>query len=221
MERALIMPTTAPQQNIALIADLVPTQVSVGMREVNFKRRRWREKDCHNAASYLGNHRIPVIRGPGTRHYIVDRHHLTRALHEEGVSQVPVSIIADMSALGFDEFWSTLESHGCAHPFDEEGKRRSYGDMPKTVLDLIDDPFRSLAGSLRRAGGYTKEKTPFSEFRWANFLRSRIARETVERDFDHALVLALHLAKGAAGQRRATEITTPCRTAGLAREPRR
>ena len=66
--------------------------------------------------------------------------------------------------------------------------------MPKTILDLTDDLFRSLAGALKRAGGYVKNKAPFSEFRWADFLRSRISRETVDFDFDRALLLALNLA---------------------------
>lgn len=178
-----------------VITDLVPTQVTVGMREVDFKRRRWREKDSHNAASYLSSHSIPVILGPGAHHYIIDRHHLTRALHDEGVEKVPTAVVADLSPLSFDEFWFTLESRSCAHPFDDEGNRRSYGDMPKTVFELTDDLFRSLSGALKRTGGYAKNKAPFSEFRWAEFLRSRIARETVERDFDRALALALDLAQ--------------------------
>ena len=64
-----------------------------------------------------------------------------------------------------------------------------------TVAELIDDPFRSLAGELRRAGGFAKDTTPFSEFLWADFLRRRVKRETVEADFKHALEKALELAK--------------------------
>jgi hypothetical protein len=45
-------------------------------------------------------------------------------------------------------------------------------DLPKTVAGLIDDPFRSLAGELRRAGGFAKDTTPFSEFLWADFFAS-------------------------------------------------
>ena len=41
------------------------------------------------------------------------------------------------------------------------------------MKDLVDDPFRSLAGELRRVGGYAKDTTPFSEFLWADFLRRR------------------------------------------------
>jgi hypothetical protein len=48
------------------------------------------------------------------------------------------------------------------------------------MAKLIDDPFRSLAGELRRAGGFAKDTTPFSEFLWADFLRRRVKRKTVE-----------------------------------------
>ena len=32
------------------------------------------------------------------------------------------------------------------HPFDAEGKRCGHEDLPKTVVDMVDDPFRALAG---------------------------------------------------------------------------
>jgi len=183
------------ETNAVGIANLLPTQITVGMREVDIKRRRWRKKDSDEAANYLNSRQIPVILGPANRHYIIDRHHLLLALHEEGVGEVPVSVVANMSGLGFHEFWTTLESRNSIHPFDEEGRRCSYDDMPASVDDLIDDPFRSLAGAVKRAGGYAKDKSPFSEFRWADFLRLRIPRDLIERDFGRALALAMDLAQ--------------------------
>ena len=44
------------------------------------------------------------------------------------------------------------------------GKRYDYRDLPKSIAKLEDDPFRSLAGELHRAGGFSKETAPFSEF---------------------------------------------------------
>ena len=84
---------------------------------------------------------------------------------------------------------------GWMHPFDDKGRRRDYKDIPKSVRDLVDDPFRSLAGELRRAGGFAKDTTPFSEFLWADFLRRRIKRRLIERDFDRALITAMKFAK--------------------------
>ena len=143
------------------------------MREVAYKRQRWRQKDRERAEHYLITHPIPVILGLESRHFILDRHHLTRALCDEGVVQVPISIVANESSLPHDEFWAVLERYYWVHPFDDKGERVSYRNIPKSISKLIDDPYRSLAGALKRAGGYTKDKSPFSEFRWADFLRSR------------------------------------------------
>ncbi len=180
--------------DVATIGNLRPTQVTIGMREVEIKRRRWREKTADQAAQFLESHSIPVILGPASGLYIVDRHHLVRALYDEGVDEVPVRIIEDVSVLEPDAFWSSLESRGWTHPFDAEGRRCDYGAIPKSVSDLVDDPFRSLAGALKRAGGYAKDESPFSEFRWAEFLRARMERKKVEDDFECALAVAMNLA---------------------------
>jgi hypothetical protein len=64
------------------------------------------------------------------------------------------------------------------------------------VSELKDDPFRSLAGELRRAGGFAKETMPFSEFLWADFLRRKMSRKSVQQDFAKAMEKALAFAKG-------------------------
>ena len=83
-------------------------------------------------------------------------------------------------------------------PADGEGRRRTFEDIPTSIGRLEDDPFRSLAGELRRAGGYAKDTTPFSEFIWADFLRRRITRKLVEKDFSAAMTKALAAAKSEA-----------------------
>ena len=177
------------------IADLRPTQITVGMREVAAKRRAWRERHDKDGGDFLGRHMIPVILGPRNRYYVIDHHHLARALHDEGVKDVAVSVFANLGRLKVDEFWTFLDNRSWMHPYDAKGERRHYTDIPKTVTELVDDPFRSLAGELRRAGGFSKDTTPFSEFLWADFLRRRIKRKLVERDFERALAKGLQLAK--------------------------
>jgi hypothetical protein len=71
---------------------------------------------------------------------------------------------------------------------------RPYDEMPRTLAELQDDPFRSLSWAVKKAGGFAKDKTPFSEFRWADFFRSRIPLELVRRDFAFAQALAMHVA---------------------------
>ena len=177
------------------ITDLRPTQITVGMREVSEKRKRWREMKTKKGEKFLGNHMIPVILGPKDRHYVIDHHHLALALYKEGVKDVLVSVTSNLSMLEADAFWFVLDSRNWMHPFNDEGRRCSYTDIPKSVNKLKDDPFRSLAGELRRVGGFAKDTTPFSEFLWADFLRRRINRKLVENDFDHALEAAMKLAK--------------------------
>jgi hypothetical protein len=135
------------------------------------------------------------VLGPKERPYVIDHHHLSRALHDEGVKNVLVSVVANLSRLDLDAFWFNMDNRNWMHPFDDRGRRRPHGDIPKTVAGLVDDPFRSLAGELRRAGGFAKDTTPFSEFLWADFFRRRIKRKLVDSDFDHAIEAALELAK--------------------------
>jgi hypothetical protein len=182
-----------PAQEFVLIAKLRPTQVTIGMREVQVKRARWRNIAPDDAARLSSTKSIPIILGPGGERYMVDRHHLARALVEERVSYWSAAVITDFSKLSHGEFWASLERQAWTHPFDDTGRRVEFGNLPKSILELTDDPYRSLAGALKRMGVYKKDKVPFSEFRWANFLRSRIERGIVDRDFDLALRLAVGL----------------------------
>jgi hypothetical protein len=188
----------SPLLHSVAIADLRPTQMTVGMREVEQKRKDWRALAPAKTGSFLGRHMIPVVRGPKNRYFVIDHHHLARALHEEGVTDVAVSPVADLHTLEKDEFWTFMDNRGWMHPFDSDGQRQSRTALPKTVADLEDDPYRSLAGELRFAGGYAKDTTPFSEFLWADALRRRVDVKTVKADFEAAVVQALAFAKSPA-----------------------
>lgn len=174
---------------------LRPTQITVGMREVNEKRERLRKEPSNKIGTFLGNHMIPVVLGPKQHRYVIDHHHLALALHKEGMKEVLVTVVSDLSTLDSEAFWVVLDHRNWIHPYDSNGQRRHIRNMPKRITDLVDDPFRSLAGELRRAGGYSKETTPFSEFLWADFLRRRINRKIVETHFSASLKQALRLSK--------------------------
>lgn len=181
------------------VTELRPTQMTVGFREVAEKRRVWRDKESQGAA-FLGRHMIPVLLGPKGRSYVIDHHHLARALFDEGVESVATVVVADLSRLAKDAFWVFADNRGWCHPYDAEGRRRGFDDIPRTLKGMADDPYRSLAGELRRAGGFSKETTPFSEFLWADFLRRLIKPKDVEEDFAGALSKALKLARSGRAQ---------------------
>jgi hypothetical protein len=191
------MSVSEPVLNPVTVKSLKPTQMTVGFREVKEKQREWRERGGDKGAEYLGKHMIPIVLGPKGRQYLIDHHHLARALIEEGVKHVLVNVVADLRTLAKEEFWIFLDNRAWCHPYDSQGHRRTFDDIPGAIAELPDDPFRSLAGELRRAGGYAKDETPFSEFIWADFLRRRIKRKTVERSFAAAVREALALAKAA------------------------
>jgi hypothetical protein len=185
----------APVSHKVAIDDLRPTQITLGMREVLTKRDRFKTRAKSNNDEFSRKHVIPVVKGPKDRFYIIDHHHLCRALQEAGVEDVSVTVVLNLARLDKPAFFFFLDNTGLLHPFDAEGRRRHYEDLPKSVSDMVDDPYRSLAGELRREGGYAKDTTPFSEFLWADFLRRQISRGDLEKDFDDALRKALLAAK--------------------------
>jgi hypothetical protein len=180
------------------IEELRPTQMTVGFREVAEKRREWRDRPADKAGQYLGRHMVPVVLGPKGKPYLVDHHHLALALLEEKQEEVLVSVLTDLSALTKASFWTYLDNRAWCHPYDAVGRRRDFEAIPKTVAGLADDPYRSLAGELRRAGGFAKDTTPFSEFLWADFLRPRVKARQIEDRFSAALEKAMSLARSEA-----------------------
>jgi hypothetical protein len=177
------------------VDDLRPTQVTIGFREVAEKRRRFAEMSGKVGDAYLGRHMLPTVLGPKRRHYLIDNHHLARALQEDGVNQVLVTVAADLTGLSKGSFWRFLDNRAWCHAYDENGRRTGFDAIPSSLAKLKDDPYRSLAGELRHAGGYAKDLTPYSEFLWADFLRSRIKAKSIAADFGVALSRSVQLAK--------------------------
>lgn len=179
----------------ARIAELRPTQIAVGLREVARKRQSWGHLKGAEERRFLGDHMVPVVLGPKSRAYILDNHHLVRALHEEGVEHMLIRPLADLGHLSAAEFWRFMDNRNWLRLYDAAGRRARVEDLPKTVDGLKDDMFRSLAGDVRRAGGFAKDPTPFSEFLWADHLRQRLKSTLVSRNYPAALKRALDLAR--------------------------
>ncbi len=190
MPRSLMEPLVRP----VAIADLRPTQMTIGFAEVADKRAQWHGRLEKDGPDFLGSHMIPVVIGPKNVPWMIDHHHLTRALLEEGVEHVLVSVVARLNHLDQRTFLTFMDSRNWLHPFNANGQRGDYGDIPKTIVKLKDDPYRSLAGAVRRLGGYAKTDVPYSEFLWADFFRHRIDAALLKDDFGRAAAKALKLA---------------------------
>jgi hypothetical protein len=182
------------------IKDLRPTQMTIGMKEVERKREAWRQRQARDGGEYLGAHMIPAVLGPKQTWWLIDNHHLARALHEEGVAQVLVNVVARLDHLPKKRFLAYLDSRNWLHPYDAEGRPCDWDAIPRHIADLADDAYRSLAGEVRRAGGYAKSSTPYTEFLWADFFRDRIKPARLEHHWDKAMAKALVLARGKAAR---------------------
>jgi hypothetical protein len=176
---------------------LRPTQLTVGFGEVTAKRAEWTALGRHHREQWLRERLFPAVQGPGRQCYILDHHHLGLALQEEGVKQVWVAVFDDLSWLDPATFWRTLDFRSWAHPYDARGKRREFRHVPPVLKGLADDPWRSLAGAVRRAGGYAKSQQPFAEFLWADYFRTRLARGLLRHRPAEALAQGLLLARAA------------------------
>ena len=173
---------------------LRPTQASVGYVEVSEKRQEWQSLKSAQRAELLNNHWFPAVLGPEQQYYIVDHHHLGLALHEEGVESVFLTLLADYSWLDVERFWRVMEFHQLVHPYNTQGQRIGFHQLPVQVSALKDDPYRSLAGMVRKAGGYAKEVSPFAEFLWGDYFLNAlpvvVTDSTLRQHFNTALTLA-------------------------------
>ena len=176
----------APVSHLIAIDELRPTQICIGLLEVKEKAARLKETPKKDQAKHV----IPCVHGPKDRFFVIDYHHLCRALLLSGTKKVSVVPVLDLRKLPKDEFWPYMDCAGLVHPFDEHGKRKAYADIPKAIADMPDDLYRSLDGALRRKGFYAKDAAPFSEFLWADFLRHRVTSTDYKLMLKHSSELA-------------------------------
>ncbi len=186
------------------LQSLHPTQLTVGMIVVRDKQRHLSSLQPGDSHDYLHDHPMPAVIGPQGKLYITDHHHLARAAIESGASLGFVCVEEDLSACDVNSFWKEMNKNLWVHPLDEYGVRHFYSTIPEHLGKLVDDPYRSLAGYVRDAGGYDKTPTAFAEFVWADFFRRTVPTETVHADFKSAVHAAVplaqsHLAKGIPG----------------------
>jgi hypothetical protein len=96
------------------------------------------------------NKEEPIVIGPGGIVYITDHHHLARALYDVGASQTYCTIVDNLSDAKPDDFWKPLEENNEVYLKNQNGNPIPPRDLPASVKDLSNNPFRSLAGAVRQ-----------------------------------------------------------------------
>jgi hypothetical protein len=88
--------------------------MTVGIAEVAKKRTERRQHIAKNGPDFLGRHTIPAVFGPKKTPWTIDHPHLARALLEEGVEHVLVSVVARLDHLDRTAFVTFMDKPaGC------------------------------------------------------------------------------------------------------------
>lgn len=177
-----------------------PTQVAVGYAEVEEKKHKLSKLNEHELRKHLKENPLPAVAGPDGKMYLTDHHHLGRALTELGIETCYFKVDLDLSEVPEDKFFSVLEVLELVHPFDENGVKVPFSKIPKRLESLKNDPYRALAGFVRKGGGYQKVNKPYLEFQWADFFRNLISKEELEQDIQKCVVIGIHLAQSEAAK---------------------
>lgn len=176
------------------IDDLRPTQLTLGLSAVKRRMDKLGGMSAAEFHAYLVRKEVPHVLGPGGSTYLLDHHHLARALWDTGRTKMVLGPrIGDFSALNGKAFWHRMEAERYCWPIDADGNRRPYAAIPRHVRDLTDNVWRSLARSVR-GRAFDDLDTPFQEFMWGDYFRTFMSRRLIEARFDLAAALAVDLA---------------------------
>ena len=186
------------------VLSLKPTQFAVGMLEVEEKIDIVRSYRKKKRREFLDDNPVPVVVGPDGGLYIIDHHHFLAVCYHLGIEKVRVRVMRDLSKtrMSYTQFWKWMFKTRNAYPFCQfgEGPRKAIY-LPKDIRGLADDPYRSLAWFVRKAGAFKNSDRNFAEFKWANFFRSRRLLDRYgPTSMARALVQAVALAQSPAAQ---------------------
>jgi hypothetical protein len=145
-------------------ASLKPTQLAIGMREVELNSKRLHRLGKRKFARYVRRHSIKVIRSPQHEFYLIDGHHTLAALWLLGMKKVPIKITKDYSSktISRRQFWCFLSKRRLLHLYDQFGNGpHDPIYLPKDVSGLGDDPYRSLAWLVEKSGAYRESRKSY------------------------------------------------------------
>jgi hypothetical protein len=85
-------------------------------------------------------------------------------------------VVKDLSRskMSYASFWKWMFKSRNSYPFCQfgEGPRKALY-LPRDIRGVADDPYRSLAWFVRKAGAFENSDRNYAEFKWANFFRAR------------------------------------------------
>eukprot|EP01094_Clydonella_sp_ATCC50884_P022810 TRINITY_DN5315_c0_g1_i1.p1 TRINITY_DN5315_c0_g1~~TRINITY_DN5315_c0_g1_i1.p1 ORF type:complete len:296 (+),score=87.01 TRINITY_DN5315_c0_g1_i1:284-1171(+) len=167
------------------LKDVRPSQAAIGLSEVEGKAGWWKEQSASDLLHYKWTRSVPAVRGPDSVGIqIFDHHHMVYSLWESEVAEsdkwVYVNIYRDWKYESEKQFYFNMFSQGMIWLYDAKGLGPiDPVQLPRSLGEMSEDPFRSLA-YLLRVNGVFYETIPFTEFYWANFMRDRLSAQYAE-----------------------------------------
>ncbi len=187
------------------VLDLKPTQFAVGMLEVDEKIEVVRNYGKKELQAFIDENPIPVVLSPEGDLYMIDHHHFLSVCYHVGVKKVRIEVVQDLSRskMGYRPFWKWMRKSGHVYPFCQFGEGpRDPLYLPRDIRGLADDPYRSLAWYVRKAGAFKNSERNYAEFRWANFFRARrLLDKGGPRGMPQVLIRAVEIAQSPAASR--------------------
>lgn len=181
------------------LRDLHPTQFGLAFEELKERQNKIKEKQekgSKKLLDYLERHVGEVMIGPMNTYFLMDGHHLGRAMQLAGEEEMLVRVVANGSRLTFEEFFEDLIQKKRFWPYDENGKGPlSPASLPNRLEDLKRDEYRDLSWKVQKQGGYRKTNIPFAQFLWSFALREVVSLSTIRNFPDRALKKAMEFAR--------------------------
>jgi len=108
--------------------------------------------------------------------FVVDHHHESLSLMTSAhdFTTTPIKVVHDYSSLTPQQFWQKMQDEKLLNT-NNSGPANSF-----------DDPYRSLARYVRKAGGFEKADALYEEFQWADFFRDKIDAKLLD-DLNNAV----------------------------------
>ena len=185
--------SNASQKLKLKILDLRPAQMALGFFDVDTKIRKLERFKKNELEKYLDDRPVPVVRYSPTAHYVIDHHHLVRALWETGHENADCELVADLSHLEEAAFWKFMHDKRWTYLKDAFGNEHGQVHLPSSIRSMGDDLFRSVAFAAREAGGFEKTKIPFAEFYWGEYFRKEMGDAAYALEFEKLVKQALVL----------------------------
>jgi hypothetical protein len=172
------LPAPGPDQDLVrvAVADLHPTQLCVGLAEVRSRQRDFADDSAAQRQRYLHGKPVPLVRSAEGALWMVDRHHRLRALVEmDPEAEAFGYVVLALSSSDPRAVLAELQHRGWLYLYDGRGLGPlPPSALPARLLDLQDDPYRSLVWKLKKEGCIEPAPLiPFHEFRWGAWLRRR------------------------------------------------